>query len=130
MGILKTAFLVITPMFAYGCYSAVMLGPRLPMAARKMGHRLGMGYNYFRSLVKVLAPEEETAMRLLSAYRKSNQQVIYFDQINALSREISENVHKIGQEAAAVLPEEVTKSPFEKFMIKDDQPVFDRRVSK
>ena len=50
-------------------------GKRLPLAARKMGHRLGMTYNYFRVLLKVLSPEEEAVMKMLSVYRKSSQQV-------------------------------------------------------
>ena len=52
-------------------------GNRLPIAARKMGNLIGMTYNYFRVLVKVMSPEEETAMKMLSVYRKSSQQVDY-----------------------------------------------------
>lgn len=128
MGLLKTALFVVTPAVAYGCYSAVVLGSRLPAAARRTGQRLGMSYNYFRSMVKVMAPEDETAMKLLSVYRKSNQQVKLIKQVNALTREFSDNVHKIGQEASAVIPEEITKSPFEKFMLKDDEPVISQNV--
>ena len=77
-----------------------------------MGRRLGMMYNYLRVLIKVIAPEEETTLRLMAAYRKSNQQM------QVLARELNENFVQLKDEVRDVVPEELTKSPFEKFMIK------------
>lgn len=97
----------------FGCYSAVRLGPRLPIACRKLGHRLGMTYNYLRLLVKMLAPEEETALKVLSLYNKSNQQM------NALSRELSENMFQVKKSFTDTLPEELKRSPFENLSLEN-----------
>lgn len=72
MGFIYSILLVACPLVGYGFYSAYRLGPKLPFAARKMGRRIGMSYNYFRVFLKLIAPEEETALKMMAAYRKSN----------------------------------------------------------
>lgn len=71
-----------------------------------------MMYNYLRVLIKVLAPEEETTLKLMAAYRKSNQQM------QVLTRELNENFVQLKDEVKDIVPEELTRSPFEKFMLK------------
>jgi len=84
---------------------------------------MGMAYNYFRVLLKVMTPEEETAMKIIAAYRKTNQQ------INALGRELNENMLKLQQEVEEIVPEEVKKNPFEKFVLKKEEPITPSKVA-
>lgn len=113
MGFLKTTVLVIGPVFLFGCFSAVRLGRRLPVACRRLGNRMGMTYNYLRLIVKMLAPEEETALKVLSLYNKSNQQM------NALSRELSENMFQVKKTLTDTLPEDLKKTPFDNFSLEN-----------
>jgi len=46
MGFVKTTFFCLGAFTAYGTYSAIKLGKDLPKATRKMGQKVGMGYNY------------------------------------------------------------------------------------
>ena len=50
-------------------------GKDLPKAARKMGNRTGMAYNYFRVMIKELRPREHHLAQISSLARKSEQQV-------------------------------------------------------
>ena len=76
-----------------------------------------MMYNYMRVVIKVAAPEEETTLKMMAAYRKSSQQ------IEVLAQEVKENVVLLKNEVKEIVPDEITKSPFEKFMIKSTADV-------
>jgi hypothetical protein len=55
MPFLKTFFLIIIPGSLYSTFLAFRLGRELPTACRKLGHRVGMGYNYFKVVLKLMA---------------------------------------------------------------------------
>jgi len=65
--------------------------PNLLKAARQTGINLGMGYNYFKVVVKFLTPESEQANRIIAEFRKGSQQA------HAVMREIKENTEKMNE---------------------------------
>ena len=77
MGFLKTLFVVLFPGGAFASYLAFKLGPELPIACRNFGRNIGMGYNYFKVILKVLAPETQAPAEVIDMIRKTNQQVPY-----------------------------------------------------
>lgn len=58
--------------------AAFSLGPRLPMVARHAGRSMGMGFNYFKILLKLMTPQAEEANLILSQYRQGSQQAHAF----------------------------------------------------
>jgi hypothetical protein len=54
-------------------YMAFSLGPtKLPIVARNAGRTIGMWFNYFKVMIKVMTPEAEEANIILSQYRKGS----------------------------------------------------------
>mgnify|MGYP000968361242 FL=1 len=51
-------------------------GGELPIASRNLGRNIGMGYNYFKVLVKVLSPKDHKPAEIVDIIRKGNQQVV------------------------------------------------------
>ena len=52
---------------------AFSLGPaKLPIVARNAGRTIGMWFNYFKVMIKVMTPEDEQANLILSQYRKGS----------------------------------------------------------
>jgi hypothetical protein len=57
MGIIKTLFFIITPIA--GCVVlSFRLKNKLPFASRMFGNYIGLGYVYFKSLLKVMKPKD------------------------------------------------------------------------
>ena len=72
MGLFK--FFLYPMLFLGGAtYSAFSLGPKLPLAARKTGQTLGMGFNYFKVTLRFFTPDAEQANQILSQYRRGSQ---------------------------------------------------------
>ncbi len=59
MGIFSTFFYVIVPGTAYATWMAFRLGKELPLASRKLGRKVGMGYNYFKVVLRLMAAQKE-----------------------------------------------------------------------
>jgi len=74
MGVLRTIVFVLLPGSAYATFLAFRLGPELPVAARLLGNRIGMGFNYFKVILKVLSRQSQTPAEIVDVYRKTNQQ--------------------------------------------------------
>jgi len=72
MALLKYFF--ITSLTTGGAtYMAFSLGPaKLPIVARNAGRTIGMWFNYFKIMIKVMTPEDEQANLILSQYRKGS----------------------------------------------------------
>ena len=47
-------------------YMAFSLGPKLPIVARNAGRTIGMWFNYFKVMIRVLTPDAEEANLILS----------------------------------------------------------------
>lgn len=75
MGFIKTFLIILFPGGATAAYFAFRLGPELPIACRNLGRTIGMGYNYFKVILKVLAPETQAPAEMIDVIRKTNQQV-------------------------------------------------------
>lgn len=75
MGFIKTFFIILFPGTSIAGYFALKLGPELPIACRNLGRNIGMGYNYFKVILKVLAPETHAPAEMIDVLRKTNQQV-------------------------------------------------------
>ena len=58
MPILKTLFLYVIPGVGFTTYQVLKLGPKLPIASRKMGQNIGLGYQIFKALMKVNLPTD------------------------------------------------------------------------
>lgn len=74
MGLVKIMVFVSIPLTAM-LISSIKLGKLLPVAARQMGNTIGMGYVYFKVIIRNLKPKNEIGMELLNIARKANQQV-------------------------------------------------------
>ena len=77
MGFIKTLLIILFPGGAVGGYMAFRLGSELPIACRNLGRNIGMGYNYFKVILKVLAPETQAPAEVIDVMRKTNQQVYW-----------------------------------------------------
>ena len=58
MGMLKTLFFITAPI-GVATVMAFRLGKQLPIASRKMGNHIAMGYVYFKSLLKFVKPVDQ-----------------------------------------------------------------------
>jgi hypothetical protein len=65
---------------------AFSLGPKLPLVSRNAGRSIGMGFNYFKIMLKMMTPKAEEANIILEQYRKSSQQA------HAFTREFRSNL--------------------------------------
>lgn len=76
MGLFKIIAITIIPISA-AFVSSIRLGKLLPVAARQLGNTIGMGYVYFKVIIRNLRPKNEIGMELLNIARKASQQVIH-----------------------------------------------------
>ena len=54
-------------------YIAFSLGPsKLPLVSRNAGRSIGMGFNYFKVMLRVMTPRAEEANEIVSQYRKGS----------------------------------------------------------
>lgn len=107
MGFLKTFLIITFPGTAVATFFAFRLGSELPKASRKLGRKIGLGYHYFKVILKVLAPQTEVPAEMMDVLRKTNQQIV------SLNRELRANVIKAKQEVSQLFPDEIKKNPFE-----------------
>ena len=61
MGIVKIMILASIPVTA-AFVSSIKLGKLLPIAARQLGNTIGMGYVYFKVIIRNLKPKNEIGM--------------------------------------------------------------------
>jgi hypothetical protein len=54
MGILSTMFYYVIPFCGAVSFVTYKVGKDLPKASKIMGRRLGMGYNYFKVILKLI----------------------------------------------------------------------------
>lgn len=74
MGLFKTTLFFLTGFGVYGGFCVYKLGRKLPSAARKMGHKIGMSYNYLGILLKVMTPETtDQTGEILQVYKQTSQ---------------------------------------------------------
>jgi len=71
MGFLTTVLMVTLPATSYTTFLAFRLGNQLPIACRNFGRNIGMGYNYFKVVLRLLAPETEKPAEIFDLIRKS-----------------------------------------------------------
>lgn len=71
MGFLTTILMVTLPATSYATFLAFRLGNQLPVACRNFGRNIGMGYNYFKVVLRLLAPETEKPAEIFDLIRKS-----------------------------------------------------------
>lgn len=82
-----------------------------------MGQRTGMSYNYLKVILMELKPQEESLAHLRQLSRQSDQQAEVF------KREFRSNFNDLREDTRNIIPEDIVKNPFEKFMIRSDEPV-------
>lgn len=107
MGLIKSILIIFLPGTALASYFAFRLGPELPKASRKLGRNIGMGYNYFKVILKLMAPQTEIPAEMMDIVRKTNQQ------ITSLNRELRANIIKAKQDVSNLMPDEIKKNPFD-----------------
>jgi len=72
MGLIK--FFLYPVFFTGSCtYFAFSLGAKLPVASREAGRAIGMGFNYFKVMLRVLTPAADEANAIVSQYRQGSQ---------------------------------------------------------
>ena len=71
MGFLSTVLMVTLPATSYATFLAFRLGNQLPTACRNFGRNIGMGYNYFKVVLRLLSPETERPAEIVDLIRKS-----------------------------------------------------------
>lgn len=107
MGLIKNILIMFLPGTAFATFFAFKLGPELPKASRRLGRSIGMGYNYFKVILKLMAPQTEIPAEMMDIVRKTNQQ------ITSLNRELRANIIKAKQDVSNLLPDEIKKNPFD-----------------
>ena len=66
-------FVIITiPLSFYATFLAFRMGKDLPKACRNFGREIGMGYTYFKVVLKLIKPESEKPAEMLDILRKSD----------------------------------------------------------
>ena len=78
MALLKYLFISV---FTTGSatYFAFSLGPsKLPLVSRNAGRAIGMGFNYFKVMLKIMTPTADEANQIVTQYRKGSQQAHAF----------------------------------------------------
>ncbi|KAM3140969.1 hypothetical protein pb186bvf_006980 [Paramecium bursaria] len=97
-------------------YVSFSLGSQLPVACRKMGQRIGLGYLLFKDILKLNLPKDiGQSNEVIKAFRQSEQQA------NALQREFRSSVSKLKQEIQQQIPEELNKNPYKILELKNDR---------
>ncbi len=70
MGFIKTLFIITVPISGSLTLLAFRLGKELPVACRQMGQSVGMGYNYFKVILRFMAPRDNhQSAKLFDVYR-------------------------------------------------------------
>lgn len=77
---------------------AFRLGPELNVAARRAGQSFGMGYNYFKVILKFVTPESEQANKIISEFRRGSQQA------HAILREVKFNTQQTADQFDKLIP--------------------------
>lgn len=87
--------------FATGSATAMAfsLGPKLPLVSRNAGRTIGMWFNYFKVMIKVMTPKAEEANMILSQYRKSSQTA------HAFTREFKSSLQTQKSNLRKIIPE-------------------------
>jgi len=75
MGILKIIFFIATPVVGL-TVMAFRLKHELPVASRLFGNYIGLGYVYFKSMLKFIKPVDHMPLEMISLARKTSQQVV------------------------------------------------------
>ena len=75
MGILKIIFFIATPVVGL---TVMAFRPKheLPVASRLFGNYIGLGYVYFKSMLKFIKPVDHMPLEMISLARKTSQQVV------------------------------------------------------
>lgn len=72
MGLFKTIIIYPAVIVGSATYFAFGLGRELPIASRRAGRSIGMGYNYFKTGLRFFTPDAEEANTIISQYRKGS----------------------------------------------------------
>jgi Sec-independent protein translocase protein TatA len=81
-------------------YMAFSLGPsKLPLVSRNAGRTIGMWFNYFKVMIRVITPEADEANIILSQYRKGSQQA------HAFTREFKSSLQTQKSALKKIIPE-------------------------
>lgn len=64
MGLLKIFALLAVPISGM-TYAAFSLGKELPIACRRFGNYIGLSYVYFKTILKVLKPEDQMPYQVM-----------------------------------------------------------------
>ncbi|KAL4459377.1 hypothetical protein ABPG74_017990 [Tetrahymena malaccensis] len=117
MGWITNLLIITLPGTAYATFISFRLGNQLPIACRNFGRQIGMGYNYFKVILKLLAPQNEKPAEIVDIMRKTEQQSI------ALTREITESILRAKQDLKNSLPPELQNNPMNLIRIQQDKPL-------
>jgi hypothetical protein len=101
MGFFSAVATVVLPvLLASG--AAFSLRQELPVAGRWFGRRVGLGYVYFKAVVKVLRPNQQQTDQILGIVRQVDQQT------HAFQREFKSELYKAREQVKAAIPPELT----------------------
>lgn len=72
MGFIRTLVFVGMPFIIGSTFYAFSLKTRLPQHSRTLGNRIGMFYNYFKIVLKLLKPDTQNTALIADTIRKTN----------------------------------------------------------
>mmetsp|Transcript_8093 Transcript_8093/g.15911 ORF Transcript_8093/g.15911 Transcript_8093/m.15911 type:complete len:146 (+) Transcript_8093:4234-4671(+) len=116
MGFLSTLFYVVVPGIGIATVAAFSLGKELPKACRRTGRSIGMGYNYVKTMLRIITPESDNTVELVRKMRQSSQQAFAF------TNEVKWNMLNMKPDVRHMLPE-LSDDPFKRFGVPSDVPV-------
>jgi hypothetical protein len=73
MGFLKILAFITLPISGM-TYASFSLGKQLPKATRSFGNSIGLSYIYFKTILKVLKPEDQLPYEMIEIARRTSQQ--------------------------------------------------------
>lgn len=73
MGLFKIFAIIAAPVVGM-TYAAFSLGKELPKATRRFGNHIGLSYVYFKTILKVIKPEDQMPYEMIEVARKASQQ--------------------------------------------------------
>lgn len=74
MGLGKILFLIAAPIGGM-TVAAFSLKKELPKACRWFGNYIGLSYVYFKSMIKIMKPQDHMTYEMIDIARKTSQQV-------------------------------------------------------